>query len=162
MDSPNATPLRAGVTDTSLPLLIARARNSVLKMLEAEMAPLRLSTVQCMILLRLHGGGPNTAGALSRFSGIDSGAMTRLVDRLVAKQLLARTPDAKDRRAVRLVLTDRALALVPTLQDCLGRVHARLVSDGEPADVARVAAFLTGVIDMAGAGPRAGTAIPVL
>lgn len=133
-------------TEESLPLLIARARHAVLRMLEAELASLGVSTVQCMIILRLHGGSRNTAGALSRFSGVDSGAMTRLLDRLAEKGLLVRSPDEKDRRSVRVLLTERAQELVPALQASVGRVHDRLVQQGEAENVARFMRFLGDVI----------------
>lgn len=134
------------ITEESLPLLIARARHAVLRMLESELASLGVSTVQCMIILRLHGGSRNTAGALSRFSGVDSGAMTRLLDRLAEKGLLVRSADEKDRRSVRVLLTERALDLVPALQASVGRVHDRLVRQGEAENVARFIAFLGDVI----------------
>ena len=130
-----------------VPLLIARARMGVLRLLEAELAPLGVSTVQCMILLRLSQGGGNTAGALSRFTGIDSGAMTRLLDRLAAKQLLARSPDVKDRRSVRVVLTEHANALVPELHACVRRVHDRLLPQRGQADVARFKDDLVDIIN---------------
>jgi len=132
--------------DESLPILIARARNAVLRMLEAELAASGVSTVQCMILLRLYRGGRNTAGALSRFSGVDSGAMTRLLDRLAAKGLLARSPDQKDRRSVRLILTERATALVPELERCVQHVHAHLMQGSEGDDAKRFSAYLIDVI----------------
>jgi DNA-binding MarR family transcriptional regulator len=132
--------------EESLPLLIARARHAVQRMLESELAPLGVSTAQCMILLRLHDGGRNTAGALSRFSGVDSGAMTRLLDRLADKSLLARSQDPLDRRSVRLVLTDRAQALIPALQASVARVHDRLSQQGTAEDVSRFITFLGDVI----------------
>jgi DNA-binding MarR family transcriptional regulator len=132
--------------DESLPILIARARNGVLRMLEAELAASGVSTVQCMILLRLYRGGRNTAGALSRFSGVDSGAMTRLLDRLAAKGLLARSPDQKDRRSVRLILTERATALVPELERCVQRVHQHLLHGSGSTDAMRFSAYLVNVI----------------
>jgi DNA-binding MarR family transcriptional regulator len=133
-------------TEESLPLLIARARHAVLRMLESELAPLGVSTVQCMILLRLHGGGRNTAGALSRFSGVDSGAMTRLLDRMADKSLVARSPDARDRRSVRLVLTEKAVELIPALEHSVARVHERLCQHGAAEDIERFIGFLGDVI----------------
>lgn len=138
--------LEPSTIEESLPLLIARARHAVQRMLEAELAPLGVSTAQCMILLRLHDGGGNTAGALSRFSGVDSGAMTRLVDRLVEKSLLARSPDPRDRRSVRLALTDHARELIPALRASVARVHDCLVRPEEAEIVASVIAFLGDVI----------------
>lgn len=51
-------------------------------------------------------------------------ALSRLVDRLVARGLLERSSDETDRRAVRISLTDRGAQL----QRDVGRHHARSVA----------------------------------
>lgn len=63
--------------------------------------------------------GPVTVGALADWLGIKPHSAVGLVDRLTRQKLVARIPDAKDRRRVRLALTpgaDRKLA-------ALSRVH---------------------------------------
>lgn len=52
------------------------------------------------ILARL---GPMTAGELGRHSGLSSGAVTGLIDRLEAKELVYRQADAEDRRKTLVV-----------------------------------------------------------
>lgn len=47
--------------------------------------------------------GPMTAGELGRHSGLTSGAVTGLVDRLEAKGLVARHADPDDRRKITIV-----------------------------------------------------------
>ncbi|WP_165252127.1 MarR family winged helix-turn-helix transcriptional regulator [Paludisphaera soli] len=53
--------------------------------------------------------------ALAATVGIDGGATSRLVERLVKKGWVARESDANDRRAVVVRLTDAGRALVPEL-----------------------------------------------
>jgi DNA-binding MarR family transcriptional regulator len=53
--------------------------------------------------------------ALASTMGIDGGATSRLVERLVRKGWVAREADANDRRAVVVRLTDAGRALVPEL-----------------------------------------------
>jgi DNA-binding MarR family transcriptional regulator len=54
--------------------------------------------------------------------------MTRMVDRLVAKGLLERTPDTEDRRAIALRLTPPGRELVQTLPAIFERVATRLTA----------------------------------
>lgn len=69
-------------------------------------------------------------GAPMRLRELQSGvllsqpALSRLVDRLVERDLLARCTDDADRRAVRISLTEQGLQL----QQEVGRVHARSVA----------------------------------
>jgi len=71
----------------------------------AEWAVMReLYGVDCLAPSRL-------AGQL----GLTRGAITKLADRLVAKSLATRTPDASDARAQTLALTAQGRGLVPKL-----------------------------------------------
>jgi len=81
----------------------------------AERLERRGATVPQWVALRcLHDGDASLLG-LAATIGIDAGATSRLVERLVQKGLVAREADAKDRRAVVIRLTDAGRALVPEL-----------------------------------------------
>lgn len=54
-------------------------------------------------------------GELAESLGLTRGAISKLVDRLVAKNLIARSAETADRRAHRLKLTQQGLRLVPRL-----------------------------------------------
>ncbi|MFJ9415528.1 MULTISPECIES: MarR family winged helix-turn-helix transcriptional regulator [unclassified Streptomyces] len=68
--------------------------------------------------------GQDTTKAVASHMDIDPGAVSRLVDRLMAKQLIRREPDPASRRTVRLVLTDEGRALVPVLAEIADRNDA--------------------------------------
>ena len=53
-----------------------------------------------------------TAGAFLSASLVTAGAITNRIDRMEAKGLVERVPDAADRRLVRIKLTDRGARLV--------------------------------------------------
>jgi DNA-binding MarR family transcriptional regulator len=139
--------------DTCLPFLIARARNGALRMLEGELASLNITAQQGMILLQLADGQHNTPGALARLAGVDSGAMTRLLDRLEAKQLVLRKADPSDRRAVRLVLSEQAAALMPSIADAVRSVHTRLWDTIPAPDAQR---FHRSLLDLIGQSGQSG------
>lgn len=66
------------------------------------------------LLLRLatSTGEPLTAGELGRALLLSSGAITNRLDRLEAAGLVRRIPDPRDRRAVRVELTDQGRAQI--------------------------------------------------
>jgi DNA-binding MarR family transcriptional regulator len=60
-----------------------------------------------MALGNLVARGPMSAAELARRLGITRSSVTTLVDRLEAADLVAREPDAQDRRRLRLVVTEQ-------------------------------------------------------
>jgi DNA-binding MarR family transcriptional regulator len=75
------------------------------------------------ILTRL---GPMTAGELGRHSGLSTGAVTALIDRLESKKLVARKADRSDRRKV-LVLP-RAANIQKLLGQSSAKIEQRIIS----------------------------------
>jgi DNA-binding MarR family transcriptional regulator len=61
-----------------------------------------------------------TAGELGRLSGLSSGAVTGLIDRLEARELVSRRADPEDRRKILIVPS------APNIQKLLGSNSARL------------------------------------
>lgn len=86
-------------------------------------------------------GGTNP-GDLARSALITSGAMTARLDRLARAGLVERTPDADDRRAVRVRLTPHGERLATdALQAVIAADHVFL-EPLEPADRERAASLL--------------------
>lgn len=71
---------------------------------------------QWVVLMRISSGVGNTASELCRSFGQDSGAMTRMLDRLEGQGLIQRERSEEDRRVVRLSLTEAGRALYPSLR----------------------------------------------
>jgi DNA-binding MarR family transcriptional regulator len=61
---------------------------------------------QWVVLMRIASGAGSTAAELCRSIGYDSGSMTRMLDRLVSLGLIRRDRCDRDRRIVRLFLTE--------------------------------------------------------
>jgi DNA-binding MarR family transcriptional regulator len=72
-----------------------------------------------------------TAGAFLSASLVTAGAITNRIDRMAAKGLVRRVPDATDRRVVRITLTDRGTRLVDGMLAEHMRQYARVL---EPLD----------------------------
>ncbi len=74
-----------------------------------------ITGAQWVVLIRIGGGIGNTASELCRTLGYDSGAMTRMLDRLVRLGLVRRNPSPDDGRVVAVCLTPAGERLYPRL-----------------------------------------------
>ncbi len=84
-----------------------KARNSLLVEMDSALRPLDINGQQMGILLALTRGMAGTPFEISKLLGIDSGLMTRMLDRLEEKGLLERSRSIDDRRVVNLTLTSK-------------------------------------------------------
>ena len=82
---------------------------------ERRLAARGVTVSQWCVLVAVYHGATTTPLEVAHRLAIDSGAVTRLTDRLIAKGLLRREADLADRRSVRLALTDAGRDLVPDL-----------------------------------------------
>lgn len=84
---------------------------------EQALAALDLKLWEYDVLSILRRQGPPfqlAASELARESMLTSGAMTTRVDRLLARGLVSRQPDANDRRGINVCLTGKGLQMVDT------------------------------------------------
>lgn len=101
---------------------------------ERRMAALELTDAQWKPLWLLHGGRADTALGLARLLELDAGALTRLVDRLVAKGLIERVRSDADRRVVHLRLTATGAAAAAQVPHVLAGVNNDLLRGFSRAD----------------------------
>ncbi|TEA79456.1 MarR family winged helix-turn-helix transcriptional regulator [Allopusillimonas ginsengisoli] len=92
--------------DVNLGHLIKQLQSSLNRMMEQKLAPLGLTAMQWRPLALIRFLNINTPAELSRRTFIDTGAMTRALDRLEAKKFITRHRCPEDRRVVRVALTD--------------------------------------------------------
>jgi DNA-binding MarR family transcriptional regulator len=88
--------------------------------------------------------------------GMTRGTISKLADRLLAKQLVARTPNPDDARAHTLVLTKAGRALVPVLAALADANDAEFFDHLTPEDRAALARILRGIVEKRGL-----TSVPV-
>ena len=91
----------------SFGFLINKARNILTIEMDAALKDLDISSQQMGILMSLTLGLAATPFELSKVLGIDTGLMTRMLDKLEAKDLLQRSRSLEDRRVVNLALTKK-------------------------------------------------------
>ena len=90
---------------------ITKARNLLITEMDAALKELGITSQQMGILLSLVRGLATTPFELSRLLGIDTGLMTRMLDKLETKGLLERSRSVEDRRVVNLTLTTEGEAV---------------------------------------------------
>jgi len=101
--------------DCHLGLLLGRAALLKDKIIDTHMEPHGITAAQFKVLIIMAQFGVDTPAELCRHLSLDSGSMTRMLDRLEQKGFLARQRSEHDRRQVRLVLTEGGQSLTDRL-----------------------------------------------
>jgi len=86
--------------------------------------------LRCLSYLDAHGAA--TASELARWSGLTSGALTGVVNRLAAAGLVRRDPDPEDARRVRIIPLPEQREEIESLMRPLGQRLAAAASDLSP------------------------------
>jgi MarR family transcriptional regulator, multiple antibiotic resistance protein MarR len=133
--------------DLSVGHLMGRARASLLAGLDAELAPFGLSGMQFAVLKHLADGAADNAAELCRLMRYDTGAMTRILDRLEQRRLLRRERGREDRRMVFLHLTAAGRSQLPRLLAVGARVLGAHLAGFTPAEIDALKSYLGRMID---------------
>ena len=86
---------------------ITKARNLLTGRMDAAVKGLNVRAHHIGIFMSLLRGIDTTPATLSRHLGIDTGLMTRMLDKLETRGLLERSRSLEDRRVVNLTLTEK-------------------------------------------------------
>lgn len=97
--------LRNYSSEDGLGFLLKRAGNQLSITIDRALAEYGMTHAQLGIFLKLHHGQANTAADLARELMADTGAMTRMLDRLEEKSFVKRTRSLQDRRVMQVELT---------------------------------------------------------
>ncbi len=138
--------------EVSIGSVVKQLQASLTRMMDQRMAPMGLTATQWrpLALIRYH--KVNTPAELSRRADIDTGAMTRALDRLEAKKFITRQRCADDRRSVRIELTEAGNAVAEQILPAIAAVlntHLRGFTKDE------VELFISMALRMLGNGEQA-------
>src|SRR5262245_44260374 len=144
-DLSSPTEWRSGSIDPLVELVGFRLSTATVLFHQAIADRLGVSAtdVKCYSILRQT--GPITAGELAERTGLTTGAITGVIDRLERAELVRRARDPHDRRRVVLELVqnpERERAIAP-LYEGLGREITDLVAQYSAAERATLLDFLT-------------------
>jgi len=106
----------------SIGYLIKIAAANILRNMDNELQPYGLTAPQWAPLLVLSKRKADTVAGCARAIDVDTGAMTRMLDRLEAKGLVSRNRSHKDRRIVHVELTKAGSEIVKLIPPSICRV----------------------------------------
>ncbi|WP_233838173.1 MarR family winged helix-turn-helix transcriptional regulator [Paraburkholderia sp. ZP32-5] len=131
----------------SIGFALTKARNLVAAEVDTALKDLDISSQQMGIVLSLQRGIATTPFELSKLLGIDTGLMTRMLDKLETKGLLARSRSVEDRRVVNLHLTrkgEQVAAQIPGIVPPVLNARLRNFSRAEFEELKRLLAKFIG------------------
>jgi DNA-binding MarR family transcriptional regulator len=91
----------------SVGFLLTKARNILTAEMETALQVLDITGPQMGVLVAMQRGLASTPFELSKMLSVDTGLMTRILDKLETKGLLERSRSTDDRRVVNLALTKK-------------------------------------------------------
>jgi DNA-binding MarR family transcriptional regulator len=136
--------------EESIGYLMRRIVSAVAQSVETRMCePGGPTFPQWVPLYKLHIGAATTVAELARACELDTGAMTRLLDRLEAKGLCRRVRSLEDRRVVNIELTDEGRAAAKEVPYVLSRVQNEHLAGFTNEEWEQLKGYLRRILDNA-------------
>jgi len=145
-------PAEENSDEVGIPVLLRFARNTFISAIQQAQAQ-----AGCEDMPR---NGTYVIGSIARVGsplsqiikelGVSKQAAGQLVDTLVARGYLDRTPDPEDRRRLTITLTERGRHAAEASQAAVAKVEADLLAEVGPECVANTRATLWALIDAGG------------
>ncbi|MDY7067122.1 Transcriptional regulator SlyA [Pseudomonas extremaustralis] len=133
-----------------LGLLLGRAAILKDRIIDTHMEPHGITAAQFKVLIIMAQFGVDTPAELCRHLSLDSGSMTRMLDRLEQKGLLSRKRSELDRRQVQLVLTEDGQQLADMLPHIGAQALNQLAGALEPGELQTLEKILKKILIAAG------------
>jgi DNA-binding MarR family transcriptional regulator len=134
----------------SVGYLIRRARNLLTQRVEAlfkeKCAREGITFQHWVILMCLRDDLARTPSEISQYICYDSGALTRVIDRMEKRGLLKRKRSSKDRRVVELSLTAEGKKTVEALIAIVVELYNGLLEDFSKAETDMLVSLLTRLV----------------
>ena len=135
--------------DDSIGYLMRRILSLVSQGVERELGPTGLTSAQWVPLFKLHRGCASTVAELARECEHDAGSMTRMLDRLEAKDLCQRVRSVADRRVVNIELTPSGVAAAQEIPAILSKVQNNYLSGFTLEEWQTLKSYLRRILDTA-------------
>jgi DNA-binding MarR family transcriptional regulator len=107
----------------------------------ARLVGLNSTDLECLDLLYL--AGPTTAGRLAKHTGLTTGAMTAVIDRLERAGYVRRIRDPHDRRIVLVEALSGGIQSIMPLYERIAEAMARLNAEYDDRDLSVVVDYLS-------------------
>ena len=137
-------------TEESVGYMMKRILSSISQSVESSLCePGSPTYPQWIPLHKLHMGVATTVAELARECQLDTGAMTRLLDRLEAKGLCRRVRSQSDRRVVNIELTDEGRVAAQEVPHFLARVQNEYLAGFTREEWEELKSYLRRILDNA-------------
>jgi DNA-binding MarR family transcriptional regulator len=93
----------------------------------AQSFGLNATDTKCVDLILSHPVGSVTAGQLSAMTGLTTGAITHILDRLEKRQIIERVRDTRDRRRIFIRVNPQSLEPLMPQYEAIGKAFTDLV-----------------------------------
>ncbi|HSB95381.1 MAG TPA: MarR family transcriptional regulator [Spongiibacteraceae bacterium] len=134
----------------SIGYLIKRVMAVVSTALDQELAQYDITHQQFSILMILSETNCSTAADIARVTCGDTGAMTRMLDRLEAKDIVRRVRSSADRRVVNIELTEAGRVFAAKMPIVAINVMNRYLQGFEAGELEQTKSFMRRLLTNAG------------
>lgn len=133
--------------DHSLPMMLHRTLDSIIPKYRVVFSEHNISEQQWRILRVLWEQNRSTSSELAKKTLLPAPSMVGVIDRMIAKGLLKRQRDAKDRRVVYVSLTDQGEALLQTLIPKVDQIYHQIIKSCDQKSWSTMINTLQTIID---------------
>jgi DNA-binding MarR family transcriptional regulator len=114
----------------------------------AQSVGLNATDTKCMDLILRGPDGSVTAGWLSEMTGLTSGAITHILDRLEKRQFIERVRDTRDRRKVFIRVRPESIEPLVPKYEAVGRAYMSLVEEYSDKELQLICDYLEKVSEL--------------
>ncbi|MFT6591513.1 MAG: DNA-binding MarR family transcriptional regulator [Rhodoferax sp.] len=143
--------------EESVGYLMRMVLNVLSQDIERQLLSSGLTNAQWLPLFKLAIGKASTVAELARESHLDAGAMTRLLDRMEAKDLCRRVRSEVDRRVVNIELTTAGQVAASGIPQVLSQVQNDYLSGFSAEEFQTLKLFLRRMLENAQQPPAVST-----
>lgn len=129
-------------------IALVRAEKAVVQALNKGLGPLDLKIAQLDILMNVHRHPGLSQQDLANRLLVGRSNITMLLPQLEAQDLLSREPDAKDKRVMRLSLTNKGEALLAKALKIYTDLIERVMAQSSESECNLIGARMTQIADM--------------
>lgn len=108
----------------------------------AQGVGLNATDTKCVDLILTHPSGSVTAGQLSDMTGLTTGAITHILDRLEKRQIVERIRDIQDRRRVFVRVNLHSLEPLMPQYEAIGKAYVDLVDQYSDAELQLICNYM--------------------
>lgn len=114
--------------------LMNRAQQAITQLFRDRLSEFQVTPVQYTVLKCLWTEDGLPPKQLADLIAVDRPAVTGILDRLEAKELIVREPDSSDRRGVNIYLTEKGRALEEPINKVVDDTHQSVLENLGPED----------------------------